>query len=528
MTDAVPPNQSVLPQGAAHPAGHPAAGHAPAQAAHGSIRLVVGSIGVLLLLAALDQTIVATALPTIVADLGGLDHLSWVVTAYVLASTVSAPLYGKLGDLYGRRTMVYISVGLFLVGSTLCGMAQSMPFLISARALQGLGGGGLFVLALAVIGDVIPPRERGKVQGTFAIVFAMSSMLGPLIGGWFVEVASWHWIFFVNLPFGLLAILGFTLSFPHFTAHTEHRIDWAGAATLSAGLAALTLVASLGGRSIAWDSPAALGLIALTVAAFAGFVAIETRASEPILPPSLFATNVFRNTSAIGFVAGAAMFGSLTFLPIYLQIARGDSPTLSGLQLVPMTLGIVAAANLSGRYMGRTGRYRILPIIGTAVIATAGLLLSRLGTGTGPIAFGAALAFLGIGMGCIFPVVTTAVQNAVPRQQLGTATAAGVMFRQIGGSLAVAAFGALFAARLAASLAGAGIDLPAGAEIGPQHMAALDPAQREAVAAAVVAAIRPIFWIVTGLGLIGFVLALRLEEILLANRIVGHKAPGTH
>ncbi|WP_116133824.1 MDR family MFS transporter [Tropicimonas sp. IMCC34043] len=492
----------------------------PAQAAHGSTRLVVASIGVLLLLAALDQTIVATALPTIVADLGGLDHLSWVVTAYVLASTVSAPLYGKLGDLFGRRSMVYVSVGLFLVGSTLCGVSGSMLFLILARALQGLGGGGLFVLALAVIGDVIPPRERGKVQGLFAIVFASSSMLGPLIGGWFVEVASWHWIFFVNLPFGILAVLGFTLSFPHFTAHTQHKIDWAGAATLSLGLAALTLVTSLGGQSIPWDSPFALGLIALTLASGVLFFRIESRASEPILPPSLFATNVFRNTSAIGFVAGAAMFGSLTFLPIYLQLAMGESPTVSGLQLVPMTLGIVGAANLSGRYMGKTGRYRILPIIGTGVIMLAGLLLSRISTTTGPIVFSVSLAFLGVGMGCIFPVVTTAVQNAVPRKLLGTATASGVMFRQIGGSLAVAAFGALFAGRMATSLADSGLSLPAGGEIGPHQMAALAPAQRTAVAEAVVTAIHPIFLIVAALGAIGLVLAFLLEEIDLASRLV--------
>ncbi|MCA8878779.1 MAG: MFS transporter [Rhodobacteraceae bacterium] len=501
----------------AAPDPHPS--DSPAQAAVGSPRMVIASIGVLLLLAAMDQTIVATALPTIVADLGGLDHLSWVVTAYVLASTVSAPLYGKLGDLYGRRSMVYVSVGLFLLGSTLCGLAGSMLHLIVARAIQGLGGGGLFVLALAVVGDVIPPRERGKIQGLFAVVFSIASLLGPLIGGWFVEVASWHWIFFINLPFGLLAVIGFTLSFPHFTPHHQHRIDWAGAATLTVALAALTLVTSLGGRSFAWSSPAALGLIALTVLGGALFFRIERHASEPILPPSLFRLNVFRNTSAIGFVAGAAMFGALTFLPIYLQIAKGASPTLSGLQLIPMTLGILAAANLSGRYMRSTGRYRLLTLIGTGVLAVAGILLSRLGTETGPIAFALSLAFLGVGMGCNFPVITTAVQNAVPRKQLGTATAAGVMFRQVGGSLGVAAFGALFASRMAALLAGSEVALSGGIEIGPAQMAALAPAQQAAVAAAVVVAMQPIFWIVAALGAVGFVLALRLEEIPLAGRI---------
>ena len=494
--------------------------HAPAQAATGSPRLVIASIGVLLLLAAMDQTIVATALPTIVADLGGLNHLSWVVTAYVLASTVVAPLYGKLGDLYGRRTMVYASVGLFLVGSTLCGLAGSMPMLIAARAIQGLGGGGLFVLALAVVGDVIPPQERGKIQGLFAIVFSISSMLGPLVGGWFVEVASWHWIFFVNLPFGILAMVGFTLSFPHFSARTRHRIDWAGAATLSVALAALTLLTSLGGTSFPWTSPHALGLGVLTVMAGVLFFRIQATAAEPILPPSLFRLNVFRNTSAIGFVAGAAMFGALTFLPLYLQISLGASPMVSGFLLMPMTMGILVAANLAGRYMGRTGRYRLMTLIGTAVISLGGLVLTRLGTGTSEVAFGIALAFFGIGMGCIFPVVTTAVQNAVPRQQLGTATAAGVMFRQIGGSLGVAVFGALFSAGIATAMARAGLDLPAEFEIGPDSVAQLAPAVQAVIGTAVASALHPIFWIVSALGAMGFVMALRLEEIPLANRMV--------
>lgn len=503
-----------------HPIQTPPSQHAPAQAATGSTRLVIASIGVLLLLAAMDQTIVSTALPTIVADLGGLDHLSWVVTAYVLASTVVAPLYGKLGDLYGRRRMVFISVGLFLFGSALCGLATSMLFLIVSRAIQGLGGGGLFVLALAVVGDVIAPRDRGKVQGIFAIVFSLASMLGPLIGGWFVEVASWHWIFYVNIPFGLLAVLGFTLSFPPFTAHHDHKIDWAGAAALSVALASLTLVTSLGGATIDWLSPTALGLIVLTLVAGWLFFRIEARASEPILPPSLFRLNVFRNTSTIGFISGAAMFGAITFLPIYLQIAKGATPTVSGLLLVPMTLGILTAANLSGRYMGKTGKYRILPMIGTAVIAVAGVLLATLSSTTSEVTFGFIIALLGIGMGCIFPVVTTAVQNAVPRQQLGTATAAGVMFRQIGGSLAVAAFGALFTARMVASLAAQGVNLPAGVEIGPQQMAGFDQALKAEVAAAVVSAIHPIYWAVAVLGAIGFFVALRLEEIPLANRVV--------
>ncbi len=494
-----PPSQASLPEGQPAP----------------SVRLVILSIGLLLLLAALDQTIVSTALPTIVADLGGLDHLSWVVTAYILSSTVVAPIYGKLGDLYGRRNTVVVSVGLFLLGSALCGLATSMTFLILARALQGLGGGGLFVLALSVIGDVIAPRDRGKIQGVFAAVFGVSSVIGPLIGGWFVEVFSWHWIFYINIPLGGLAVAGFLASFKPLGRRVGHSIDWWGAATLSVSLASLTLVTSLGGRSYGWTSPQMLGLAAAAIAAGAAFVAIERRADEPILPLELFRLNVFWVTSIIGFIAGASMFGAITFLPIYLQIAQGASPTVSGLMLIPMTAGILVASTLAGRHMGRTGRYRQIPVIGTSFIVLGMLLLSRIEPDTSVPVFSLSLACVGLGMGCIFPVVTTAVQNAVPREVLGTATAAGLLFRQIGGSLAVAAFGALFAARLAGAMGGFELN---GGEIGPQMMAGLSPEMRGTVALQVADALRPIFWIAAGLGGLGLLFSLILEEVPLLSR----------
>ena len=490
----------------------------PAQAPRGSVRMVVFSIGLLLLLASLDQTIVSTALPTIVSDLGGLDHLSWVVTAYILASTVVAPLYGKLGDLYGRRNMVFLSVGLFLIGSTLCGLADSMTFLIAARALQGLGGGGLFVLALAVVGDVIAPRDRGKVQGVFAAVFSLSSVAGPLLGGWFVEVASWHWIFYINIPVGLIAAAGFATGFAPTGRRVSHSIDWAGAATLSIALASLTLVTSLGGHTIPWTSPVALALIAATLVAGGLFFLIESRAAEPILPPSLLRQNVFVMTSIIGFITGAAMFGAITFLPLYLQIALGMSPTVSGLMLVPMTAGILLTSTAAGRYMGRTGKYRTLPMIGTALMAAGALQLTLLGEATGTVQFGLAILVLGAGMGCIFPVVTTAVQNSVPREMLGTATAAGVMFRQIGGSLAVAVFGALFTAGVAAELGEAGF--AGGLDIGPAMAAALPADQKAELAGAIVTAIHPIYWIVAVLAAIGFIVSFWLEEVPLTGRMV--------
>lgn len=486
----------------------------------GSMRLVLISIGLLLLLASLDQSIVSTALPTIVADLGGLEHLSWVVTAYILTSTIVAPLYGKLGDLYGRRNTIFVSVALFLLGSVLCGVATSMTFLIVARGVQGLGGGGLFVLALSVVGDVVPPRERGKIQGVFAAVFSTSAVLGPLAGGWLSENANWHWIFFINVPLGLIALVGFAASFKPRGIRTSHKIDWWGATTLTLGLGALTLVTSLGGRSFGWTSPEAIGLVALTVVSLIAFVLIELRATEPILPMWLFRMNVFWVTSVIGFIVGAALFGAITFVPIYLQIAKGATPTGSGLMLIPMTVGILLASTLAGQYMGRTGKYWILPVIGMTTLLTGMLLLTQLQRDTGTAMFSFSLLMVGLGMGCIFPVVTTAVQNAVPREAMGTATAAGIMVRQTGGALGVAAFGALFSQRLLTGLGDAATALDGGAQLGPQTMARLSPEMQTQVATAVIGAIAPIYWIAAAMAAIGLGFCFLLQEVPLVNRLV--------
>jgi EmrB/QacA subfamily drug resistance transporter len=486
----------------------------------GSTRLVLFSIGLLLLLASLDQSIVATALPTIVADLGGIDHLSWVVTAYILTSTIVAPIYGKLGDLYGRRNTIFVSVALFLVGSILCGIATSMTFLIISRGIQGLGGGGLFVLALSVVGDVVPPRERGKIQGLFAAVFSTSSVLGPLAGGWLSENANWHWIFFINIPLGLIAVLGFAASFKPRGVRTSHQIDWWGAVTLTLALGTLTLLTSLGGRSFGWSSPLALTMAAVTLISLIAFVQIERRAAEPILPMSLFRMNVFWVTSVQGFVVGAVIFGALTFLPIYLQIAKGTSPTESGLLLVPLTLGIVLASALSGRYMGRSGKYKRLPIIGMTLMTLGMASATIFDQDTSLPLFCAILTLIGLGMGCIFPVLTTAVQNAVPREAMGTATAAGILMRQTGGALGVAAFGALFASGLSASLGADGAALLG--ELGPQTLATLSPQVQAQAAQAVIAAVHPIYWISATMAAIGLLFSFLLRDIPLASRRPAH------
>ena len=484
-----------------------------------NVPMIIASIAILLLLASLDQTIVSTALPTIVSDLGGLEYLSWVVTAYILSSTVVAPLYGKLGDLYGRRNTVAVSVGIFLLGSALCGISQDMTQLILSRALQGLGGGGLFVLTLSVIADVIPPQDRGKVQGVFAAVFSISSVVGPLMGGWFVDQFSWHWIFYINIPLGLFAVAAFWMSFHPKGSRVSHKIDWLGAVTLSVSLAALTLVTTFGGRDFSWLSAQIIGLGAIAVVFGIAFVMVELRAPEPIVPLGLFRLNVFWVTSIVGFISGAAMFGAITFLPLYLQISKGASPTESGLMLIPMTFGILLSSTFAGQTMARTGRYYFLPIAGMVSLIVGMYLLTRLTPDTTTPVFSLYIATVGLGMGFIFPVVTTAVQNAVPKQQLGAATASGLLFRQVGGSLGVAVFGALFTARMASQFAGAPGGIGEGmSSFGPQMVAGLPEPVRDMVAEGVVNALHPIYWLAAGLAVVGLGFAFLLKEVPLHNR----------
>ena len=415
--------------------------------------VVMSGLMLVMLLASLDQTIVSTALPTIVEELGGLEHLSWVVTAYLLAVTVVTPLYGKLGDLFGRKVVLQGALVIFLIGSALCGLAQGMTELIAFRAIQGLGGGGLMVSAQAAIGDVVPPSERGKYSGLFGAVFGVSSVAGPLIGGFLTTHASWRWIFYVNLPLGAVALAVLAVALPSVTERRRHAIDWAGTGLLAVALSSLVLGTTLGGNTYDWASPQIIGLGMLGVLAIVAFALVERRAAEPILPPELFRNRVFVVSSAVGAIVGFALFGALTYLPLFQQVVRGLSPTASGLQLLPVMGGLLISSIASGQVIARTGHYKVFPIAGTAVAALGMWLLASLDqtTGTGVAAFH--MLVLGLGLGMVMQVLVLATQNAVSYEQLGVATSGATLFRSIGGSLGTAVLGAIFSAKLSDGLA---------------------------------------------------------------------------
>ena len=463
-----------------------AAAAIPAQAGaqrRPSLRLVFGGLLLVMFLAALDQTIVATALPTIVGDLGGLDHISWVVTAYLLAQTVVTPLYGKLGDMYGRKIVLQAALIVFLAGSALCGQSQSMDELIAFRALQGLGGGGLMVSAQAAIGDVVPPRERGRYTGLFGAVFGLASVAGPLLGGFLTSHLSWRWIFYVNLPLGVLALFVLGATLPAVSERVHHTIDYLGTALLGAGLAAIVLAASLGGTSVPWGSPMIVGLAVGGALLLAVFLVAERHAREPVLPPRLFANRVFVLTSAVGFVVGFALFGAVTYLPLFLQVVQGASPTGSGLQLLPLMVGLLITSIASGQVITRTGRYKPFPIAGTAVMAIGLYLLSTMDASTGKQTTAAFMFVLGLGLGMVMQVLVLAVQNAVDYADLGVATSGATLFRSIGGSLGTSILGAIFANRLRNELAsllpaGAASRVGAGAQVNPKQIDALPPPLR--------------------------------------------------
>lgn len=483
-----------------------------------------------MLLASLDSTIVSTALPTIVGDLGGLAHLSWVVTGYLLASTVVTPLYGKLGDLYGRKRVFQSAIIIFLIGSALCGLSQNLLSLILFRALQGLGGGGLIVGAQAIVGDIVSPRDRGRYQGIFGAVFGVSNVAGPLVGGFIVEHLSWRWIFYINLPLGILAfvVIGAILRSP--PARVAHTIDYLGSTLIAAALSGIVLLTTLGGTTFPWSSPTIIGLAVASLAATIAFILVERRAVEPVLPLALFRNRVFAVASGIGFIVGFSLFSSVTFLPLYLQVVRGEAPAASGIQLLPMMLGLLTTSIASGQIISRVGRYKMFPILGTALMTIGLFCLSNLGAETSRVTIGLYLLLLGMGMGMVMQVLVLAVQNSVEYHDLGVATSGATLFRSVGGSLGVSFLGAVFSSHLATNLAGslaATGEALAPAELTPAMLHALPAVARLAVTSAYADAIQQVFLVATPFAALAFALTWLLKEVPLRQTVAaGATTPG--
>ncbi|MER7704840.1 MDR family MFS transporter [Kitasatospora sp. NPDC097605] len=515
MTDPIAASDRV-------PAGDPG----PPQAAAGNLWVPIGALLLAMLLAALDQTIVSTALPTIVSDLGGLEHLSWVVTAYLLASTAATPLWGKLGDMYGRKVFFQASIVIFLLGSVLCGIAQNMGELIAFRALQGLGGGGLIVLSQAIVGDLVPPRDRGKYQGVFGAVFGVTSVLGPLLGGLFVDNLSWRWVFYVNLPIGVVALAVIATVLHGAETRRRHRIDYPGTVLIASVATCLVLVTSLGGTTWAWDSWQIIGLAVLGLVLLLAFVLVERTAVEPVLPLRLFRSRTFSLVAVISFVIGFAMFGALTYLPTFLQVVMGVSPTMSGIHMLPMVIGMLVTSIGSGQIVARTGHYRIFPIAGTAITVVGLLLLSMLDEHTSTFVMSCYFLVFGLGLGLVMQVLVLIVQNSVGYQDLGVATAGATFFRSIGASVGVSVFGTIFASGLNSRLrdALAGVPLPPGFDLGviasdPRVVESLPAAVQDGIHHAYAESITRVFLYAMPVAAVAFVLALFLREQKLRSTV---------
>ncbi len=491
----------------------------PSDEEHRRIVVVLSALMLGMFLAGLDQTIVSTALPTIAGDLHGLNHLSWVVTAYLLTSTISTPLWGKLGDLYGRKNLFQLSIVIFLIGSMLSGLSQNMMELIAFRAVQGVGAGGLLVGAQAIIGDVVPARQRGKYMGYFGVVFGLTSVAGPLVGGLFTQHLSWRWIFYINVPFGILALFAIAAVLHLPAVRVPHKIDWTGSALLSAGVTVIILMTAWGGTEYRWGSGTIIGLAVLGAALLVAFCVVETRVAEPIIPLDLFRNRTFSTASGVGFIVGFVMFGAIIYLPLYLQAVHGATPTASGLEVLPMVVGMMVTFIISGRLITRTGRYKAFPVAGSIVLTVGLLLLSRLGPHTTLAMASVYMFVVGLGIGLMMQVLVVAVQNAVPYSRLGVATSTASFFRSIGGAFGVSALGAVFSSRLLHDLSAhatkAQLKLLKGGSIAanPAQINHLPPAQRSVFVQAFSHSLQVVFLVAVPFTILAFVLSMLMKEI---------------